>query len=533
MQPSLAGQLTDFDLPQLLMMLETSQASGALEISGAGTEGSLYFEQGRMVCAAAGAAAGKLAAYEILSWDRGEFCFNKGAAAPEHNVDRSNQRLCLEAMRLLDESRNGHAAVVPTGGAEPAELSPAGRRVLAAVGEAGTASSVAGACGFSRVAACYYLEELEELGAVTRVDADSVEIPRPAAAGDERIRMLVVDDSALMQKVLMRTYESAADIEVVGTAANGREALEMLPRLKPDVISLDLYMPVMDGVTTLKRIMLTQPTPTVVITSANPEDLDLTFELILRFGALDFITKPSKNRGPLDEQTKNIVARVRKAARVNLRGIRMLQPPPQPCRQAVPGRCRGAVVAQGGTGGCLSYMQLLTNLPIDLPFAVIGLLDFPEEFLRGLVGYLKKCASFDVELAAEGAPIRSGVCYLAAAASPPRIDDGGGEPRLRAGGAGGAAGSQPLFLDAARIFKDRAVGLLLSGDGAEALTGLAAIRAAGGITLAQLPDSCVDPEQPERAIDQGIVDRVVVLPHISNDLSQVVMNRLRRTIDQP
>ena len=534
MHPTLAGQLADFDLAQLIMVLEAAQTTGVLEITSPYGKGYVGFEMGQIVLAEAGTVHGGLAAYYMLSWDEREFSFAKGSEIGKRNTERSSQGLCLEAMRLIDESRDDRITFNRLDGVDPEKLTPAGRRIISLLGKSGVTGSVSKAGGLSRLEAYYHLEELERFGAVSRADpANQQDSPvAPQREKDKQIRVLVVDDSLFMQKVLKRTYKLAPDILVVGTASNGKEALELLPKLKPDLISLDLYMPVMDGVTTLKRIMLSQPTPTVVVTSARAEDLEKGFEAILRFGAIDFITKPSQMHGSMDEQAENIVSRLRKAARVNLRGIRMYHPPVRARQQAVRGKAQGAIIALGGTGGCLSYMQFLTSLPIDLPFAVIGLLRFPESFLRAFVSYLKTCATFDVELASDGAPIESGVCYLAGAGEPPRIEETASGPILRVDELQYADHSG-LFMGAAATFGEKAIGLLLSGEGEEGFPGIAAIKEAGGITLAQLPDSCVDPEQTQRAIERGLIDRVVRLSHISNDLSQIMMTRLRQSIARP
>ncbi len=177
------------------------------------------------------------------------------------------------------------------------------------------------------------------------------------------------------------------------------------------------------------------------------------------------------------------------------------------------------MVAVGGTGACLSSMQLLTSLNVDLPVAVVGLLPFPEEFLRAFVTYLRKWTTFDVVIAGDGLPIRSGVCYLAPIVDPPEIESFGGQPVLRTGC---REGPSATLTSAATVFASTAIGLLLSGGGEAAFRGLAAIRTGGGTVLAQLPSTCVDPDQPQQAFDQGLIDRMVLLPHISNELSQLL-----------
>jgi two-component system chemotaxis response regulator CheB len=522
---SLAGRLPDFDLPQILSVLEVSRATGRLNVSSSEGEGALLLSDGSVVGAESPSNSGELAAFEVLSWSEGEFWFIQDAAPARRQIDRSNQGLCLEAMRLIDESRSPDVAFVRSEAGD-ASVPHGARAVLDALNGSGvTVEAVAHQVGLPPVSVLYWLEALERLRVVRRL-TESEELCDEAGAATTR--MLLVDDSRLMQKVLRRMYESDGDIEVVGVAENGEEALALLPELKPDVISLDLYMPVMDGVTTLKRIMLSQPTPTVIVTSANADELDLTFESILRFGAIDFITKPSKSRGEMGDQTVNILERIRKASRVNLRGVRMVQPAPHgPHERADRSRCRGLLVATGGTGGCLSYLQLLTSLPTDLPFAVIGQLSFPRDFTRGLASYLRKSARVEVQLAEDGVEIEGGVAYLASDADRVRIEPGESRPLLRVESTDEPADPSLLFREAAASFNDRSIGLVLSGSDQGALPGLGAIGAAGGTCLGQLPESCVDPEPVETALRMGLVERVVLLPHISHELSQAWLSRLR------
>jgi two-component system chemotaxis response regulator CheB len=377
----------------------------------------------------------------------------------------------------------------------------------------------------SPLEALYRLEQLERMDAASRKRPD---VAATAAAGgtEAKLRVLIADDSSLMQKVLARVYESAGDIEVVGVAADGKQALDLISRLKPDLVSLDLYMPVMDGVATLKHIMVTHPTPTVVVTSASPEDLDLTFESILRFGAIDFIAKPSRSRGGMERQVDDILRRLRKAARVKMRGLRFLQPPPRPMRvHSSPGQCQALIASVAGTGACLSYSQLLTSLAPDLPVGIIGLLPFPEPFLQAFVAYLQKCSAFRVEIARDGLPLQGGTCYLAGLHSAVTLEPRPDGPILRIASDPREDAAAALMLEVARHYGSRSIGLLLAGDGDGAMAGLAGIRAAGGMTMAQLAASCVDPEQSCRACELDLVDRVVLLPYLSSELSQFLVSR--------
>jgi two-component system chemotaxis response regulator CheB len=527
MTACLSGRLEAFLLPQVIALLEAVQLSGHLETRSEAGDGQLAFRRGRIVGAQLGSLSGELAAYSILSWSKGEFRFLDDGVEPPGDLSRSNQSLCLEAMRLLDECANPTLTFAATGqGPVGALLGPL-REVHAALRSGSkTIDEIATECRLPPLQTYHSLECLEQAGLVSRLSGGT---PNPISlrGGDAPLRVLVVDDSELMRRTLTRLFESDPTIKVVAAASGGLEALALLPVVKPDVVTLDLHMPEMDGVTTLKRIMLTEPTPTVIMTASSPDALDQTFEMILRFGAIDFITKPSRSRGPMDEQGRYIHSRLRNAARVNLRGVRLFQPRPSPApRRARSGACRAFVTAVAGTGGCLSFMQLLSDLPADLPFGLLGLLPFPDAFLAAFVAYMNRFSAFEVRLATDGAPLLSGVCYLTSGSEPWRLVSDGGRQVLRTSSTHGPCDANLLLYDSGYAFREKAIGLVLSSERRDLSSGLSAVRAAGGMTMAQLPETCVDSEGPAEALALGLVDKVTVLNRISTDLSQFFMDRL-------
>jgi two-component system, chemotaxis family, protein-glutamate methylesterase/glutaminase len=526
MKASLSGRLKDFEASQIVSMLEYGRMTGTLSIASAGGKGRLRFVDGRLVEAQSDSEEGELAAYLLVSAQEGFFRFARDDGRGPTQTLRSNQSLILESARLLDESRNPHLAFHRAAPIPPDLALNGARKVFRALGGGSTVPALAEILDRPPLEVLYHLERLERLGAVTRA-LGAARQPAGKSCSD-RIRVLVVDDSPLMQKVLTRLFQSDPGFEVVGIAANGAEALEKLPLLRPDLISLDLFMPVLDGPATLRRIMLTQPTPTVVVTSASTEALEVTFESILRLGAVDFVTKPSRSRGDLGEQTRLILNRARKAAHANLRGLRAV-PPPVSSPRVRAGRvpCQGIVVAASGTGGGLAMMQLAGGLPADLPCAVIGLLPLPDEFLDAFAGFLRRTSPFGVEVARDGTVVTGGVVYVAGPDREFRLEARPEGPVLRLNAPGPTAASGGLMIDAAGIFGSRAAAIVLSGEGDEALVGLTAVRAAGGVTMAQLPETCVDPEQCEQAIAAGLIDRVVLPGQLAGGLSHLHLERSR------
>jgi two-component system chemotaxis response regulator CheB len=524
MRASLHGRLEDFEMHLVLSMLEMGQVTGRLELRSPEYQGMLGFRSGIIVSAELGGLLGEPAALQMLAMGSGKFSFTRCEVGEERSIHSSNQSLLLEAQCLLAACESGEISYERVKYVMPESLDEVQKQILNALEDTVELGEIARTYSLSPLIMLYYLEQLEEVGAVSRCECGKAVT---AEAVEKKLRILLVDDSRLMQKVMRRLYESDPGVEVVGIAENGEQALYLLSELRPDVISLDLYLPEMDGVATLKRIMLSQPTPTVIVTSPNPEDLDLTFESMHRYGAVDFVTKPAKQRGELDMQADSIIHRMHTAARANLRGISMIPTPPRPVGSPGRGESRAIVVASGGNGACLSFMQLLTAISADLPISIVGLLELPAAFMEAFTRYLRRCTALEVRLASHGAPLLGGVCYLAVSGSSLRLVEAPNGPVLEVDGDEKRTPSR-IFLDAAEIFGEHSVALLLSGQGDKELPGLTAIRAAGGVTMAQLPESCVDPEQPRQALELDVIDQVVLLPLISSDLSRFLMDRLRR-----
>ncbi len=358
------------------------------------------------------------------------------------------------------------------------------------------------------------------------------EVPRPAVgepegAGPEATtRVLVVDDSSMMRGFLTRLYQRDPRLEVVGAARDGKEALSMLSHLRPDVVSLDLFMPVLDGVATLKRIMLTQPTPTVIVTAGNPDDLSEAVESCMRFGALGFVRKPHNSPAERAEQENAILEQIHNAAGAEVTGIRMFADRGRANRiRSVPGPCRGLVVISGGVGSDRPLQRLLAEMPADLPVAVVAELSLAAGFLRAFHSLAEKSSVFSVELAEPGKELRGGVCYLAGREQKLRIGGEKSRPVLEAPGGGS------LFRDAVDLFGAASMGILLSGEGEPPGQGLLEMRVASGFTLVQNPATCVHPEQTRRARELELVDVFASPAQLAGAVTRWVLSRLEQTSD--
>ncbi len=351
------------------------------------------------------------------------------------------------------------------------------------------------------------------------------------------LRILIVDDSTLMRRVLRQLLESDPEIRVVGEAGDGRQALALVAELKPDLIILDVQMPVMDGVETTRQIMAYHPTPILVLTATlSNRDVDITFEM-LGAGALDVMEKPLLgNPVALEQARQALVHKVRLLSRVrvvtHLRGRRKCRAKPQPVEGADQAEPRTAplavrrqnlviepkaqpdlcpvVVIGASTGGPRVVRQILTNLPADFPAAVIVVQHIADGFSAGMVEWLAQSVPLRVLLATEGMFIRPGHVLVA----PDRYDllvqpDGtihmSGLPLLIQRPA-----IDIVMQSVAAVCAERAVGVLLTGMGRDGAIGMQAIRRAGGYAIAQDGASCAIFGMPRAAIELGAID--VVLP---------------------
>jgi two-component system chemotaxis response regulator CheB len=342
------------------------------------------------------------------------------------------------------------------------------------------------------------------------------------------IRILIVDDSALTRQLLRAIFAGDPALAVIGEAADGREALTKVADLHPDLVLLDVRMPVMDGVETTRQIMAYHPTPILVLTtSLSGYDVDITFQM-LGAGALDVMEKPRLNdAAALDAARIALVRKVKLLARVkvvtHLRGRRRKGAASSMERAAVPPH-RGVnyaafplphaafpiVVIGASTGGPRVIQQIVHALPADFPAAVLIVQHIAPGFSAGLVEWLTTGVRLPIRLAEEGATLAPGVAFVA----PDRYD-----LLIRPDGTVHLS-AQPLLLQrpsvdiamqsVAEYAGPASIGVLLTGMGRDGAAGMRAIQRAGGLTIAQDAASCAIYGMPRAAVEAGAV--MAVLP---------------------
>ena len=337
------------------------------------------------------------------------------------------------------------------------------------------------------------------------------------------IRVLVVDDSALMRKLIPQMLERDSSIQVVGTAMDGAFALEKIAELKPDVVTLDLEMPRMDGNETLREVARRHRVPVIVVSAHTTSGASATFKA-LSAGALDFVTKPAHSGSAhIDEMAAELIAKIKGAAHGQIGAA----PTVTDLRRAVklprPQAAATKIVAIGiSTGGPNTLQYVLAQLPSDFPGTILIVQHMPEGFTEMFARRLNDTCALEVKEA------RSGDLLLAGRAL---VCPGNRHMRVRKMPLGPVAvlsdeervnGHRPsvdvLFRSVAQEFGAQAIAVLMTGMGDDGADAMGVVKAAGGLTIAQSAASCVVFGMPKAAIERGHASRVVLLDALAHTL---------------
>ncbi|MCP4747937.1 MAG: response regulator [Desulfobacteraceae bacterium] len=310
------------------------------------------------------------------------------------------------------------------------------------------------------------------------------------SSGGPPLKVLVVDDSSIIRKVLSQMIGSDHNKVVVGEAVHGKEALDLLDTIKPDVITLDINMPVMDGLTTLKHIMIKRPTPTVMISALTQEGATETFDA-LKYGAIDFLPKPSRVKGEnLSTQKAEIIRKLDLASSVQMNSVRYLRSSRYDKKQNyLHERPYRNVVAIGAAeGGYGALLNLIPHLRKDLPVTYIAAMHQPAKHVDAFVNYLNHFCPMDIHRIKDGARLSGGTCYLAAAGESVSIVEGS---QIEISSNSKDHTINRLMESVSESNQQNAVGVILTGAGEDGVEGLGKIIEKGGTSFVQDPVSCL------------------------------------------
>lgn len=349
-------------------------------------------------------------------------------------------------------------------------------------------------------------------------------------AVNSSVRVLIVDDSAFMRRVITSILEKDPLIKVVGFARNGKDALEKISIMRPDVITLDVEMPVMDGFSTLSHLMQSShPVPVVMVSNLTVAGAEETIKS-LALGAVDFVTKPNQ-QSDLHEMSVQLISKIKLAAKIPAKKLSARPVPGIPIKMpcVVPARARSAkLVAIGtSTGGPAALQQLLAPLPQNFPVGVVVAQHMPPGFTRPLAQRLNTICQLKVKEAEEGDLIKPGQVLIAPAGWQTQLKR---FPRGIGIHLDKSCHFHTLFrpsvdillLSVANIYGQESIGVLLTGMGNDGVQGLKAIKEKNGRTLVEAESTCIVFGMPKAAIEAGVADQIVPL----DQMASVIMEKV-------
>jgi len=350
----------------------------------------------------------------------------------------------------------------------------------------------------------------------------------------KKLRVLVIDDSAFNRRTISRMLEGLPEVEVAGYAVDGEEGIRRVLELKPDLVTLDLEMPRMDGFTFLRIIMSNRPTPVIVVSSMGGDER--VFKA-LELGAVDFILKPTAEASDeLIKIRKDLHEKVRGVFNLNMssvsrRGMLLAQegaggPPARPkelfARRKRAGGVATVVAIGASTGGPPALQSIFSAFPGDLPFSLVVSQHMPPGFTRTFAERLNRTSAFEVTEARDGDPVRAGCALIAPGGRNMVFQRTDGEVTVRLldpePGENYLPSVDRMFRSGAEVFGPQLLGVVLTGMGNDGSLGVRAIKGSGGQVLSEAEESAVIFGMPRAAMATGMVDAVVPLDRMSDEI---------------
>ena len=343
------------------------------------------------------------------------------------------------------------------------------------------------------------------------------------------VRILVVDDSQLARKFISEFLSVDPELEIIGTAQNGQEAIELTRNLKPDLITMDISMPVMDGLLATEHIMAYNPTPILVMSNLLKSELHLSFQAISK-GAVETIEKPDFSAGISSPDAKKLIRTAKLVSNVNVithlggklkkKGIEKSVETKYDLIQETSKKSFDLIAIGASTGGPKVLAQILSQLPKNFTSSIIIVQHISKGFTPGLVDWLNRECILDVAEAKSGEQIIPGRVFVAPCDNHTLVTNNG---RIRLNKGLPVAGNRPsasvLMSSVAKVYGQKCIGVVLTGMGEDGALGMLDIKKAGGRTIAQDEQSSAIFGMPKAAIDNGSVDRVLNVDRIGQLLA--------------
>ncbi len=512
------GSLSKRTPIEFITALALRKATGTLRVCDRNaTEGLLAFQGGSLVDARVKHLFGVEGFFEFFCWSEGDYVWESGTSSgcaiepqPLTNLAHEALRLVQDANLIFHFASNLRLRINRTSSESALDDGAVAhftsiKEIYSLINGKFSIAEIAQASPLSLPRTMSCLAKWFSLG-----DIGVEQEARPNGS----CRVLIVDDSLFMCKALAAALSRDPAIKVQGEAHDGIEALKLIDELNPDVVTLDLQMPRMDGLTALKHIMIRSAKPVVVLSAFTPQTSPLTYQSF-KLGAVDVLTKPSqKSDLSLKMEQEELCRRIREAGAVRIEAAQYIRSRKtsgesagslsSPASPEPAGPAQGVVVILCGVGGFAGLVRLLLSIRRkDLPYAVVACLDMPAHVVEALLPNIAKDSTLDVELLETDHTLAAGKCYLCSSdghwilkrdaegikPSPERTDNSGRQPFDR------------LLQSAKDSFGPATLVLLLSGNGADGMKGMMEVKDGGGSVCTLTPDACLKPDLPRRVVE--------------------------------
>jgi two-component system chemotaxis response regulator CheB len=346
----------------------------------------------------------------------------------------------------------------------------------------------------------------------------------------QKIKVLVVDDSAFMRKVISDILSSDDYIEVIGTARNGKDGIDKAQLLKPHVITLDVEMPVMDGITALEKLLELNPAPKVIMLSSLTNNGGEATMKALEAGAIDFVSKPTSSlvHFKIEDIKEDLINKVKSAITSNL--LRYAEHTGSPIRvkteskQITPfqGDLKYIISIGTSTGGPRALQEVIPYLPANIPAAVLIVQHMPPGFTKSLALRLDALSEINVKEAENGDVLKPGWAYLAPGDYHLSVNKASRDYIININQDMPMTGHRPsvnyMMNSVADCGHKNLIAVMMTGMGSDGSIGIAKIKAAGGKTIAQNEATCVVYGMPKSAVATGTIDKIVALNDIAKEI---------------
>ncbi len=529
-----SGFLEHTNILEVITSLHESGQTGELILEPArgDAESRIWFGRGEIINAETRGLEGIEAFFELLTWKDGRYRF-KAHRQGKIRITKTFRCLLKEALELVARA-SLFWSLVPHGSAilfkteSESALADKAEKFFREkeytydlIDGFRTIDDVLRESPLSRPRALCFLAELVSLGDVELKPEVSRIAYGKGVTPFDRTGVLVVDDSKLVGSALAKIFSSDPRFTTLGQAFNGLEALEMIEKLDPDVVTLDVEMPEMDGLTALKHIMVKFPRPVVMISSLTQEGSSVAFEA-LRYGAVDIIPKPSQvSVEDFEAQKEKIRSKVFRASRVSVEAlhfVRKRKTTPSGDSRSFPANIRRIYAIGTGMGGYNTLLQLIPSLPASAPASYVVMTQIDPRYIGAFVSYLNDNSEIRVEVVEDNQDMEPATCYLCTTGNFLVVRNSGNSCRLQFDEAADPdcqkMSLDRLFLSLAESLGERAGAVILSGTGTDGVKGISSIADAGGSIFVQKPESCLEPELPTRVLKAVSSVRIVPVKDI-------------------